>query len=349
MISQSQARSHSQPCYIGIVIPVRNRKALTESILAQLQSQIQPLEHPSSIQIVVVDDASSDGTPEMIKMRFPEVHVLEGDGSLWWTGAIAEGMKYIQTELQADYLVWLNDDISVAQDFVHQLVELCHNTDPQKIVGGIIYHQSYAGWIAFSGLLQGNPVRSDSLFDQQELEVETLNGNMVVMPRSALEVVGLPDVDRFRHYGGDYDFVHRARKKGFKVVLSQQLRGETAFTIDDFLRYMPLWIQWYFAANLKDKKKVFRSLTSFKSPYNVAHMIHSMNRDKVHISAWVYLNFYLKKVLQLVLVDFLPRSLIQKRLEQYFSQEMIPQEVVHAIVRRRFPNATWSNARLEIQ
>ena len=38
--------------------------------------------------MIVVDDDSSDRTDEEVKANYPEMTVLQGDGNLWWTGAI---------------------------------------------------------------------------------------------------------------------------------------------------------------------------------------------------------------------------------------------------------------------
>ena len=83
----------------ALILPVRNRKAYTSAILHQLRVQISQCSGESAIHIVVVDDGSSDGTPELITQTFEEVHLLQGDGDLWWTGAIATGMDYIYQQL----------------------------------------------------------------------------------------------------------------------------------------------------------------------------------------------------------------------------------------------------------
>ena len=114
----------------GIALPVRNRKAFTLAILQQLTDQIirqvavGNLQR-QDIQIVVVDDDSSDGTPEQIESQFPVVHLLRGDGDLWWTGAIAKAMTYLTSIVKTDYIIWLNDDITLADDFIYQVLQHC--------------------------------------------------------------------------------------------------------------------------------------------------------------------------------------------------------------------------------
>ncbi len=43
---------------------------------------------------VVIDDGSTDGTADAIRRKHPEIHIISGDGNLWWTGAIVLGMRF---------------------------------------------------------------------------------------------------------------------------------------------------------------------------------------------------------------------------------------------------------------
>ncbi|HBL15034.1 MAG TPA: glycosyltransferase family 2 protein, partial [Cyanobacteria bacterium UBA11162] len=113
---------------ISIVIPVRNRKEYTKNILSEIQTQISEISQ-NGISIIVVDDGSTDGTTQIISSEFPQVHLIQGDGSLWWTGAIKLGMEYALDQLASDYIIWLNDDIFLREDFIEKAIEIC--TSPQ--------------------------------------------------------------------------------------------------------------------------------------------------------------------------------------------------------------------------
>jgi GT2 family glycosyltransferase len=253
---------------ISIVIPVRDRKHYTRQILTQLHAQIAEVsaekKADTDIHVIVVDDGSTDGTQQLIKTNFPEVHLIEADGSLWWAGAIAQGMQYAIDRLNADYFVWLNDDISIAEDFIKTLV--CLSSSPEMnfesaIYGGIVRDETYPNWIVFSGMVEKNLIRRfEDFLGKETLEVDTLNGNIVVIPRAIVDQIGLPNAERFRHYGGDFEFLFRAKAQGFKVILSQQLQAVTDYQLSDLIRYMPPWMQWQLAANFSKKNRFCRAL-----------------------------------------------------------------------------------------
>ena len=321
----------------GITIPVRNRKAFTVAILKQLTAQIAQLEQasaPHQFHIVVIDDDSSDGTPEAIAQHFPSVHLLRGDGNLWWTGAIAQGMTYAADTLSTDYIIWLNDDITLADNFIEQVIQHCQNPEEKIITGGIITDQHYANWIVFGGVIASKLINDISQFERPVLNVDTLNGNIAILPTRIIQDIGLPNIERFRHYGGDFEYICRAKRNGYTAKLSCNLQATTEYRATDVIRYMPLWIQWATSTQLKDKWHVLKSLSSRRSPHNVEHMVNSINRAASTIPKWKYPLFYCRKLIKIIGTELIPPHVRQQRIQAYFQAQNIPADIAQAVLNR---------------
>ncbi|PZO22980.1 MAG: hypothetical protein DCF25_01655 [Leptolyngbya foveolarum] len=321
----------------GIALPVRNRKAFTLAILQQLTDQITQqvvasnLRH-HDIQIVVVDDDSSDGTPEQIEAQFPAVHLLRGDGNLWWTGAIAQSMTYLCEVLKTDYIVWLNDDIVLSDDFIYQVLQHCKAPLKKVITGGIITDQQHPDWIVFGGVLASRLINDLAQFDQPVLNVDTLNGNIAILPARIVSDIGLPDTARFRHYGGDFEYICRAKANGYEAQLSSCLRATTDYRLADVIRYMPLWIQWATSDRLSSKWQVLKSLTSRRSPHNVEHMVNSIHRAESAVPRWKYAAFYGRKLVKIIGSELMPWPVRQARIRAYFQRQNIPADIAQSVL-----------------
>lgn len=324
---------------ISIIIPVRNRKEITRNILAEIFTQISLEKCESSVSVIVVDDGSTDGTKEMIIEQFSNVHLIEGDGSLWWTGAIIKGMEYGINKLNADYLVWLNDDISLADNFLVNLIDICRDQNYQKtIVGGLVKDQTYVDWIVFSGAKKRQPISNMNMFaSSEELEVDVICGSMAIIPSSVVDKIRYPNVIRFRHYGGDYEYIMRAKRNGFRVILSSKLNATTDFQISDVIRYMPYWIQWYLQSGFSPRYKIIKGLVSLKSPESVWALVnlHSSNINDETTPIWKYILCYFNKVCRLLLIDFLPKKNLESRFQQYLEQQNFPSEITAKIRQKK--------------
>src|SRR4051812_43764609 len=82
------------------IVVTHNRRGLLEECLRALEAQTRPPD-----RVLVVDNASSDGTPEMVREAFPEAELLalpDNEGS---SGGFHEGMKRAHAE-GAEWL-WL--------------------------------------------------------------------------------------------------------------------------------------------------------------------------------------------------------------------------------------------------
>lgn len=310
---------------LAVIIPVHNRKAYIEKLLAQLHQQKLALDENLSLQLIVVDDGSTDGTDYLIQSLFPEVCLIRGDGNLWWTGGIVRGMTYAIEHFQPDYFLWLNDDISLDDDFLHHLSLVCvRPQSSQQLIGGIVRDATYSNWIVYSGQQRGTPLRSFEAFAESAyISVDTVAGNITLVPKQVVDVVGLPDNNRFPHHGGDYTYAKRIKRAGFEIKLTRILQASTDYQLSDLIRYMPYWMQWRVSPGFKNRIAILKGLSSLKANQNIWLFVNLQRQDQT-IFPWAYFFCYINKLIKLFLVSFMPRDLFLKRLRDYLEEWHTP-------------------------
>ncbi|ARS34501.1 glycosyltransferase family 2 protein [Pontibacter actiniarum] len=203
-----------------IVIPVFNRKNFTKECLLSLQRGTN-----QNYKVIVVDDGSTDGTADMLREEFPEVEILFGDGSLFWTASVNMGIKHA-LQLGADYVMTLNNDLEVAEDYIENTYKWIAQK-PQAVIGALemdagTREPAFGGEIVDFKL---NKVRHllQELPKEQQVglhAVSQLPGRGLLIPRAVFEKIGLLDQDQFPHYVADYDFTHTALRNGFELYVN---------------------------------------------------------------------------------------------------------------------------------
>ncbi len=244
-----------QPIYI--IIPVHNRKVLTLACLENLKAN----DDLQKYHVIVVDDGSSDRTTEEVKANYPEVTVLQGDGNLWWTGAIALGMKYAYQQ-GATHFVWLNDDCLTELNTLELLVDFLQK-HPNSIVGAACY-EAESGLLVETGFK--GKIRVKAL-ENEVMDVDGLSGYCVVMSANVFKKIGAPDADKFRQYAGDGMYMLRATRAGFKAYILGSAKVnlvEEKDAIHNFANYIQ-----------KAKSHTLKSIFwDYKSPYHLPTQFH---------------------------------------------------------------------------
>ncbi len=213
---------------IYLILPVFNRLHFTIDCIESLKRQTY-----NEYKIIVVDDGSSDGTAASLENNYPEVIVLRGDGQLWWTGAINMGVKYVlqHATSKEDFILTLNNDLSVGPEYFQNLIKTYQNNAP-CLVGSVTVDidnpelVNYCGvkWNEYSAK-QRSPIELPiSLKELQshamDIESDLLPGRGVLIPLKVFDQIGLYDAKNFPHYAADEDFSLRARKAGYRLMVS---------------------------------------------------------------------------------------------------------------------------------
>ena len=129
-------------------------------------------------------------------------------------------IRYALKEHCPDYILLLNNDVTVDKNFLKELVRVAESTPEIGIVGSTIYCYYMPDVIDFAGeniiLWKARGVRYKDHFVVPR-EVDKVDGACILIKRNVFEKVGLIDSDYYM-YWEETDFCQRAKKKGYKVV-----------------------------------------------------------------------------------------------------------------------------------
>ena len=218
---------------LAILLTCYNRKQKTLDCLSNLFEQSLPEE--IQLSVYLVDDGSTDGTTEAVQQKYPHVNVLQGDGSLFWTGgmqlAFAEAIRHSH-----NFYLWLNDDTILYPTAIKTLLTtfdyaVAKVGNLNVIVAGATQDPD-SGVLTYGGVLKGHwthPCRFHWLKSIAEPQpCDTMNGNCVLISHQAAELVGGLDLT-FRHYAADFDYGLRAKQRGGTVWMAPGYVGTCVY------------------------------------------------------------------------------------------------------------------------
>jgi len=209
-------------CKVALVIPVHNRR---ETTLLALRSLERIDTTGLDVRVFIVDDGSTDGTSDAIRISFPEIVLVPGNGTLHYAAGTNRGIE-VASKWNPEYFVLMNDDSVFHDQFLQRLIRTAR-TNPRSIVGALLLlwdepHRAFQVCLRWKPMEGGWNIPTDlTVFDLPEsaVEVECLVGNCVLVPAEAIRECGLMDEERFPHGWGDAQYFTRMRKKGWNLLL----------------------------------------------------------------------------------------------------------------------------------
>ena len=184
--------------------------------LASLRDQLHTLE-----AILFVDNASNDGSPELVAERFPDVEVLCNRENEGYGAGNNRGIERA-LELGVDAVLIVNNDVVLPRASLAPLARALEHSGV-GVVGPRVLLRTDPGvvWAAGGTLtwrqnlttLRGHLARDDTPW-RASVEVDYITGCCMLVRRDVFEAVGNFDSDYFA-YTEDVDFCMRARRAGF--------------------------------------------------------------------------------------------------------------------------------------
>lgn len=209
---------------IAIVILNWNGKKDTKECLNSLNKITY-----SNYEIILVDNGSADGSVEMLEKEYPEINLIKNKENLGFTGGNNVGIKKA-LEHNADYVLLLNNDTIVEQDFLENIMDVAQLDPSIGIVGPKIYYYSlpYIIWsaggryIPFLGKARTYGINKEDCSKYNKMrQVSWVTGCAMLIKREVFNKLGLLEEQYFSNYE-DLDFCISAGRVGYKIYYAPQ-------------------------------------------------------------------------------------------------------------------------------
>lgn len=216
---------------VSIIIVNWNTRDVLHDCVASIYTQAKGIE----FEVLVIDNASNDGSVEMVKKKFPQVILIENTENRGFAAAnnqgiaIAEG-RYVLL-LNSDTVI-LNNAISKTVSFAESHPEAaslgCRVLNPDRSLQPTCFmFPSILNMLLATTFLYKLFPKS-KFFGRERMtwwhrdnvkEVDVVTGCFVLVRREAIEQIGLMD-EQFFMYAEETDWCYRFKQAGWKILFT---------------------------------------------------------------------------------------------------------------------------------
>jgi hypothetical protein len=216
---------------VSIIVVAWNVRKLLYDCLKSVYDQTEGVD----FEVIYVDNASKDGSVDMVKSKFPQVKIIENSQN---EGFIKANNQAIKTA-EGRYVLLLNSDTIVLDNAIEKLVKFadahpragvvgCKVLNPDKTLqrNCFMYPSVLNMFLSATYLYKIFP--KSRFFGRERMtwwdfdsarEVETICGSCSLVQKKAIEQVGLMD-EAYFVYGDDPDWCYRFNKNGWKIMFT---------------------------------------------------------------------------------------------------------------------------------
>ncbi len=214
---------------LSIIIVNYNVKVFLQNLLDSIQKASSGIQ----TEVIIVDNASDDGSIEFLREKYPQIKLIVNKTNLGFGKANNIGLK----EAKGKYILLINPDAIVAEDTFSKMIEFFNQTPDAGLAGCKILNpdgtlqlpcrRSFPGpWTSFTKVTGLSTLFPKSkifarynltyLDENQTYEVDAISGSFMMMRKEVYDKVGGFD-EQFFMYGEDLDLCYRIQKAGHKV------------------------------------------------------------------------------------------------------------------------------------
>lgn len=206
---------------VVLILTCYNRREKTTKCIRSIMNANTNLQ----IEIVLVDDNSTDGTKEAVKEIAPNTHIVEGTGGLYWNGGMHMGMEYALKNIpDAEYYALINDDVEFYPGVFEAMADALHGKkevligatqadDNRLSYGGIVYEGRKSLKLRTIGP------------DEHNVCCDTFNANCVMLPAEIFKRAGSTD-PHYSHSMGDFDYGFSIKRLGYTMHVFCEYAGK---------------------------------------------------------------------------------------------------------------------------
>jgi len=226
-----------KPVDISVIILNFNTRDLTNTCIERLKlSRLVDY----SMEIILCDNASIDGTAEMIKKKYPDVIVIQNKGNLGFAAGNNPGIK----RAKGRYIVLLNSDTEVSDTAIAQMITFmdlhpragaatCKLVLPDGRMDPACHRGFPTPWTSLTYLVKlERLLPKTKLFGEYHQgykdlstvhEVDCISGAFFMVRKEVIQKVGLLDEDFFM-YAEDIDWAYRIKQAGWQIWFNPNAR-----------------------------------------------------------------------------------------------------------------------------
>lgn len=204
---------------LSVVIPTYNRKTKLKNLLLSIEKNFQI---KSLYEIIVIDDASTDGTDEMIRKEFTYVKYYRHNNIGLVGKSRNDGIHFSS----GDLILFIDDDNQLIDDSIGEIVTYMGKHPDVGVMAPVTCYLSDPNTIMYAGSKFSTIIKKTvSLYEKKKfstlhdqiLEVDAIANCSIINRKLAIDV-GLIDYPKYPFIFEDGDLIYKIKKSGYKIM-----------------------------------------------------------------------------------------------------------------------------------